>query len=184
MNCGSSLPPAGISCQRGTKRRKEMGALPPPAEEALRRALVCEFTVVRPDGRPVTHPMIPIYDGERIYVHSSILFSKKVAHVKANPKVSVAVTDLSATHGEPLRDRVTVQGDAVVREDDPHTTWERILPLWIEKEPIVESFYKQRVALPLFWERSLIEITPRRVLVWTDGRTDRAPAVHELSTVT
>jgi general stress protein 26 len=160
-----------------------MGALPPPAEEALRRALVCEFTVIRPDGRPVTHPMIPIYDGERIYLHSSILFSKKVAHVKANPKVSVAVTDLSATHGEPLRDRVTVQGEAVVREDDPHTTWERILPLWIEKEPIVESFYKQRVALPLFWERSLIEVTPRRVLVWKGGRTDRPPAVHELSGV-
>jgi hypothetical protein len=52
-----------------------MGALPPPAEEALRRALVCEFTVIRPDGRPVTHPMIPIYVGERIYLHSSILFS-------------------------------------------------------------------------------------------------------------
>jgi general stress protein 26 len=156
-----------------------MGALPEPAEDALRRALVCEFTVVRPDGRPVTHPMIPIYDGQRIYLHSSVLFSKKVAHVKANPKVSVAVTDLTATHGAPLRDRVTVQGDAVVREDDPHTTWERILPLWIEKEPIVESFYKQRVALPLFWERSLIEVRPRRVLIWEEGRTDRPPVVHE-----
>lgn len=160
-----------------------MGALPEAAEDALRRALVCEFTVVRSDGRPVTHPMIPIYDGERIYLHSSVLFSKKVEHVKENGRVSVAVTDLEATHGEPLRARVTVQGDAVVHEEDPHSTWERILPLWIAKEPIVESFYKQRVALPLFWERSLIEITPRRVLVWDGGRTDRPPAVHELSGV-
>jgi general stress protein 26 len=160
-----------------------MGALPPAAEDALRRALVCEFTAIRPDGRPVTHPMIPIYDGNRIYLHSSILFSKKVAHVKANPKVSVAVTDLGATHGEPLRDRITVQGDASVLEDDPHTTWQRILPLWIEKEPIVESFYKQRVALPLFWERSLIEIVPRRVLIWPGGRTDVPPALHELTRV-
>jgi general stress protein 26 len=160
-----------------------MAALPEAAEDALRRALVCEFTVIRPDGRPVTHPMIPIYDGERIYLHSSILFSKKVAHVKANPKVSVAVTDLGAAHGAPIRDRVSVQGDAVVREDDPHTTWERILPLWIEKEPIVESFYKQRVALPLFWERSLIEITPRRVLVWAGGRLDRPPTIHQLTEV-
>jgi general stress protein 26 len=160
-----------------------MGALPEAAEDALRRALVCEFTVVRQDGRPVTHPMIPLWDGERIYLHSSILFSKKLAHVKANPKVSVAIAALSATHGEPLRDRVTVQGDAVVHEEDPHTTWERILPLWIEKEPIVEGFYKQRVALPLFWERSLIEITPRRVLVWPEGRTDRSPLIHETSGV-
>jgi nitroimidazol reductase NimA-like FMN-containing flavoprotein (pyridoxamine 5'-phosphate oxidase superfamily) len=157
-----------------------MGALPEPAEDALRRALVSEFTVLGPGGRPITHPMIPLYDGERIYLHSSILFSKKLAHIKANPKVSLAITDLGATHGEPLSDRVTVQGDAVLIEDDPHTTWQRILPLWIEKEPIVKEFYAKRVALPLFWERSLIEITPRRVLIWPEGSTERPPVVHEL----
>jgi general stress protein 26 len=155
-----------------------VGALPERAEDALKRALVCEFTVVRGDGRLVTHPMIPLYDGEKVLLHSSILFSKKVEHVKRNPRVAVAITDLSATHGEPIRDRVTIQGDASVVEDDPHSTWERILPLWIAKEPIVASFFKQRVALPLFWERSLIEITPRRVLVWEDGRTDRPPTIH------
>jgi len=160
-----------------------MGALPEPAEDVLRRALVSEFTVLGPSGRPITHPMIPLYDGERIYLHSSILFSKKLAHIKANPKVSLAITDLGATHGEPLRHRVTVQGDAAVIEDDPHTTWQRILPLWIEKEPIVKEFYAKRVALPLFWERSLIEITPRRVLVWPEGSTERPPAVHELTRV-
>ncbi|MGH2692458.1 MAG: pyridoxamine 5'-phosphate oxidase family protein [Actinomycetota bacterium] len=160
-----------------------MGALPQPAEDALRRALVCEFTVLGPAGRPITHPMIPLYDGEKIYLHSSILFSKKLQHVKANPKVSLAITDLGGTHGEPLSHRITVQGDAVVVEDDPHTTWQRIMPLWIEKEPIVKAFYAKRVALPLFWERSLIEITPRRVLVWPKGWTDRPPAVHELTEV-
>lgn len=158
-----------------------MGALPQPAEEAFRRALVCEFTVLGPGGRPITHPMIPLYDGEKIYLHSSVLFSKKLAHIKANPKVGVAITDLTATHGEPLTHRVTVQGDAVVIEDDPHTTWQRILPMWIEKEPIVKPFYAKRVALPLFWERSLIEVTPRRVLIWPEGWTDRPPAVHELT---
>lgn len=160
-----------------------MGALPPPAEDALRRALVCEFTVLAPTGRPVTHPMIPLYDGDKIYLHSSILFSKKLAHIKLNPRVSLAITDLTGTHGEPLRDRVTIQGDAVVLEDDPHTTWQRILPLWIEKEPIVKEFYAKRVALPLFWERALIEVTPRRVLLWPEGRTDRSPSVHELTGV-
>ena len=33
-------------------------------------------------------------------------------------------------------------------------------------------FLKVRVALPLFFERALIEITPRRVLFWSDGDTD------------
>jgi general stress protein 26 len=157
-----------------------VGVLPEPAEQVLNAALVCEFTVVDPGGRPVTHPMIPLYDGDKIYLHSSILFSKKLQHIKANPRVAVAVTDLGATHGDPLPHRITVQGDAVVREDDPHTTWERILPLWIEKEPIVKQFYAQRVALPLFWERALIEVTPRRVLVWEGGRTDGPPKVVEL----
>ena len=32
-----------------------------------------------------------------------------------------------------------------------------------------------RVALPLFFERSLIEITPRRVLYWPDGSATVAP---------
>ncbi len=160
-----------------------MGAFPEEVEKVLNQALVAEFTVLGPGDRPITHPMIPLYDGERIYLHSSILFSKKLAHIKANPKVSLAITDLGATHGEPLSHRVTVQGDAVVIEDDPHTTWQRILPLWIEKEPIVKDFYAKRVALPLFWERSLIEIRPRRVLIWPEGWTDRPPAVHELTKV-
>ena len=160
-----------------------MGALPAPAEEVLERALVCEFTVVGPNGRPITHPMIPLYDGTRIYLHSSVLFSKKLRHIKANPKVAISVSDLSAAHGDPLPHRVTVQGDAQVVEDDPHTTWERILPMWIAKEPIVKAYYKQRVALPLFWERALIEISPRKVLVWEGGRTESSPQVFELTGV-
>jgi nitroimidazol reductase NimA-like FMN-containing flavoprotein (pyridoxamine 5'-phosphate oxidase superfamily) len=160
-----------------------VGVLPRPAEEVLERALVCEFTVIGPGGRPITHPMIPLYDGDKVYLHSSILFSKKLEHVKANPKVAIAVTDLTAAHGPALPHRITIQGDAVVVEDDPHTTWQRILPLWMAKEPIVKSFYKQRVALPLFWERSLIEITPRRVLVWEGGRIDGSPDTFELEGV-
>lgn len=158
-----------------------MGALPEKVEKVLSEALVCEFTVVSREGRPITHPMIPLYDDGLIYLHSSILFSKKLEHLRTNPKVSVAITDLGATHGEPLPLRVTIQGDATVQDEDPHHTWERILPLWIAKEPIVEKFYKMRVALPLFWERGLIQVVPRRAFVWDEGRTDRPPVVHEVT---
>jgi nitroimidazol reductase NimA-like FMN-containing flavoprotein (pyridoxamine 5'-phosphate oxidase superfamily) len=160
-----------------------VGALPDEVERILNEALVGEFSVIGPDGRPITHPMIPLYDGEKIYVHSSILFSKKLEHVRRNPKVSLSVSDQAATHGDRLAHRVLVQGDAVVIEDDPHTTWERILPLWIDKEPVVKAFYAKRVALPLFWERALIEVTPRRALLWEGGRTDRPPKVFEVATV-
>lgn len=157
-----------------------MGLLPGPIEEVLNAALVCEFSVVNAAGRPVTHPMIPLYDGEKIYMTSSALFSRKIEHIRANPKVAISISDLGAAHGEPMGRRITVQGDARILEDDPHTTWERILPLWTAKEPIVQMFYQKRVALPLFWERALIELTPRRVLVWEHGDTSREPEIVEL----
>lgn len=158
-----------------------MGGLPGPIEDVLRAALVCEFTVIDAEGRPVTHPMLPLYDSGTIYMTSSALFSKKLEHIRQNPKVAIAITDLAATHGERLEYRVTVQGDALLIEDDPHTTWQRVMPLWQAKEPIIEMFYSKRVALPLFWERALIEVTPRRIMFWEGGHTGVEPTIHELA---
>ena len=160
-----------------------MPVFPENVDRILDAALVGELTVINSSGRPITHPMIPLYDGEKLYFHSSILFSKKLAHVRENPKVSVSITDLGATHGDRLLDRLTIQGDAVLHETDVHEEWQRILPLWIAKEPIVKMFYAKRVALPLFWERVIIEVTPRRALLWEDGRTDVPPAVFEASRI-
>jgi general stress protein 26 len=152
-----------------------MGTLPQPVEALLEKALVAELTVVDGGGRPVTYPLIPLYDGERIYMTSSTLFSRKLEHIRANPRVAVSVTDPVAVGGR--TDRATIQGDARVIEDDPHGGWERILPIWEAKEPAIVSFLKQRVALPLFFERALIEITPRRTLYWADGDAASPPAV-------
>ena len=44
-------------------------------------------------------------------------------------------------------------------------------------------FLGKRVALPLFFERAVIEISPRRAFLWEEGRTDRAPQVFELAGV-
>lgn len=151
-----------------------MGWLPEPVERLLDVALVGELTVIGRNGRPVTHPLIPLYDGDRIYLHSSTLFSRKLEHIKRDPRVSLALTDPVAMKGNP--DRATIQGTARVIEDDPHADWERlILDLWRRKEPAIDEFLKVRVALPLFFERSVIEITPERSLYWQDGRTDRPP---------
>ena len=148
--------------------------LPEPVEHLLNVALVGELTVVGPGGRPVTHPLIPLYHDGKIYLHSSTLFSKKLEHIKRDPRVSLAITDPVATKGN--RDRVTIQGTARLIEEDPHSDWERlILRLWREKEPSIDDFLKVRVALPLFFERAVIEITPERCLYWVDGRTDQAP---------
>jgi general stress protein 26 len=152
-----------------------MNALPQPVEELLAAALVGELTVVDANGRPVTYPLIPLYDGERIYLTSSTLFSRKLEHIKANPRVALSLTDPIALAGR--TDRATIQGDARVIDEDPHGGWERLLPIWERKEPAIVSFLKMRVALPLFFERSLIEITPRRVFYWPDGSSASTPVV-------
>ena len=155
-----------------------MSTLPEPIERLLDAALVAELSVVDASGHPVTYPLIPLYDGERIYLTSSSLFSRKLEHIKANPKVSLSITDPVAVGG--LTDRATIQGDARVIEEDPHGGWERLLPIWEKKEPSIVLFLKARVALPLFFERSLIEITPLRALYWADGDPASAPVVTDV----
>ena len=154
-----------------------MATLPEPVERLLETALVGELTVVNSAGRPITYPLIPLYDGQRVYLTSSTLFSRKLEHIKANPRVSLSITDPVATGRD---DRATIQGDARVIEEDPHGGWERLLPIWERKEPSIVTFLKARVALPLFFERALIEITPRHVLYWPDGSAATAPAVTTL----
>ena len=157
-----------------------MGALPEAVEELFDAALVGELTVVDERGRPVTHPLIPLYDGERIYLTSSVLFSRKLEHIKANPKVSLSITDPIAVDVERFR-RATIQGDATVDDADLHSGWEtKVLPMWRKKEPAIDFFLGKRVALPLFFERGVIEIVPRRVFLWEDGDTSRPPQVFEL----
>ena len=155
-----------------------MGALPEPVETLLETALVGELSVVRHDGRPITYPLIPLYDGRRIYLTSSALFSRKLEHIRANPRVALSITDPVAVGGSP--DRATIQGNARVIEDDPHGGWERLLPIWERKEPAIVAFLKQRVALPLFFERALIEIVPRRSLFWAAGDSARPPVAAEI----
>jgi general stress protein 26 len=158
-----------------------MGVLPESIEQLLDTALVSELTVIDPQGRPVTHPLIPLYDGEIVYLTSSVLFSKKLEHIKANPKVSVSISDPVAVQVERFA-RATIQGDATVDDSDLHSGWEeRVLPLWRKKEPVIDMFLGKRVALPLFFERAIIEVRPLRAFYGEDGRTDRPPEVFELA---
>ena len=157
-----------------------MGVLPEPVEALLETALVAELTVIDASGAPVTHPLIPFYDGELIYLTSSILFSKKLEHIKGNPKVSLSITDPIAVEVEPFG-RATIQGDASVDDVDLHAGWERVLPLWRKKEPAIDMFLGKRVALPLFFERAVIDMRPTRTYYWESGATDRPPQVFEVA---
>lgn len=149
--------------------------IPQPIDALLKKALVAELTVVNHRGEPVTHPLIPLWDGGRIYMTSSVSFSRKLEHIKRNPRVSVSISDPVACDG--LVARCSIQGEARIIEDDPHETWMQVLPIWREKEPAIDFFLGKRFALPLFFERSIIEITPTRVIWWEDGDPAQPPQI-------
>ena len=156
-----------------------MDKMPEPVIELLDKALVGELTVIGATGMPRTDPLIPLWDGEHILMTSSVLFSRKLQDIKRNPRVSLSLSDPVGVPAKPFS-RATIQGDARVIDDDIHDGWAYVLPLWLNKEPVVKSLLKLRFALPLFWERCVIEVTPVRVLWWEGGDTGKPPQVFNL----
>ena len=158
--------------------------MPEAVVELLNKALVAELTVIDSQGRFRTDPLIPFWDGQYVLMTSSILFSRKLEDIKRNPRVAVSLSDPVGIPADPFS-RSTIQGDARVIDDDLHEGWMRLLPLWEAKEPVIKTFLKpmQKLGLPLFWERAIIEITPRRVLWWPGGDTTRDPEVRALQAV-
>jgi nitroimidazol reductase NimA-like FMN-containing flavoprotein (pyridoxamine 5'-phosphate oxidase superfamily) len=150
--------------------------------EVFDKALVCEFTALSQSGRPITHPLIPLYDQNegKLYVTSSVLFSKKLDHIRKNPKVSALFSNKAALCVSPYR-IVLVKGQARINEEDIHHGWETLLPIWRKKEPYIDKLVKMRYALPLFWERSVVEISPTKVYFWPDGDPNSRPQVYEMS---
>jgi hypothetical protein len=158
----------------------DTGPLPQEVVDLLSVALVAELTVLTPTGRPVSYPLIPFWDGEHVLFTSAVLFSRKLDHIAANPRVSVSLSDPVAMQGVPFH-RAVIQGTArVLTEEDPHTSWERLMPLWRKKEPVIDVFVKRRFGIPLFFERHTIEVRPERVLLWREGDTSQAPEVSAL----
>ena len=153
--------------------------LPLELREVFENALVCEFTVISPAGRPITHPLLPLYDSEegRLFVTSSVLFSKKLDHIKRNPKVAVLFSNRAGIRVSPYR-ILLVKGEAKIGEEDIHHGWERLLPIWRKKEPYIDNFVKMRYALPLFWERSVVEVAPNKIYAWPQGDVDSQPSVY------
>src|SRR5947209_9486584 len=115
--------------------------MPAPVVGLLQAALVAELTVGGEGGRLRTDPMITFWDGRHILMTSSILFSRKLQDIKANPRVSLSLSDPVGVPANPFS-RATIQGDARVIDEDLHQGWLRVLPLWEAKEPIIKTLLR------------------------------------------
>ncbi len=145
-------------------------------QDAFNNYLVCEFTTIK-NGQPVTLPLLPFYLVEtgKLVVTSSILFSKKVEHVKENPKVSMLFSNPEGTNiGKHV---ILVQGIAHADDSDLDHGWEKYLTHWRKKEPYIDAFLAEREKFGWFWKRISIQVEPKKITAWKNGDTGRPPEV-------
>src|SRR6266567_4865539 len=92
-------------------------------QEVFERYLICEFTSIA-NEKPVTFPLLFFYDNKpaKFAVTSSILFSRKIEHMKKNPKVSLLFSNPEGSGVE--RHIVLVQGIAKIEDSDLDLAWE------------------------------------------------------------
>ena len=57
-------------------------AIPERIERILDGALVCELTVISRVGRTMSHRMIPLYDGEKLYLQLERPVLQKLTHIQ------------------------------------------------------------------------------------------------------
>ena len=159
---------------------RPMATIPAPVAELLERALVGELTVV--DGtRPARHlPAHPAV-GRRAGLHDVVdaVQPQARAHRAQTRGCRCRSRTRSASADRPIGPRSratpgsspttrTAAGSACCRSGRPRSRRS-------------STFLKARVALPLFFERALIEITPRRVLYWSDGDSSGHAIGHDLA---
>lgn len=139
-------------------------------EDVFDKYLICEFTSID-NGRPVTFPMLFFHDQNKFVVTSSILFSKKIEHVKKNPKVSLLFSNPEGSGVE--KHVVLVQGVAKADDSDLEHGWEKYLPMWRKKEPYIDQFLAAREQFAWFWKRIVVEVEPKRIRAWKNGDTSK-----------
>lgn len=157
-------------------RDGEMIPVPDWVRDVFERYLICEFTTIS-NNKPVTFPLLFFHDPNsgKFTVTSSILFSKKISHMKKNPKVSLL---FSNPEGSSVgKHAILVQGTAHCDDSDLDHGWERFLPQWRKKEPYIDAFLAEREKFGWFWKRIVVQVEPKRITAWRDGNLSRKPEV-------
>lgn len=151
-------------------------------ERVLEEALVAELSFLDDEGRIKVHPMLPLYERgmKEIIFTSSVLFSEKVKQIKRNPKVTVFIYNEAGIRSKEVFP-LLIKGNVSIDDSDVSNKWTEYLRIWKRKEPYIEALFKQRFALPLFWERIIIRVTPVKIYYWLKGDVSVAPSCIEWS---
>jgi hypothetical protein len=144
----------------------------------FRQAVTCEFASLTRAGRAVTMPLIPYLgaDGLTLDVSTGLAYPTKAERVRRNPKVALLYSDPvgSGLTNPPV---ALVTGWGAVRDRDLQANTDRYIRELIAKNPENGLGMPNALARRLNWYfgRIWIEVVPKRILWWPDGRTGEPP---------
>ncbi len=167
-----------------------MADLPADVRAVLREFYTCEATTVNRQGEPLSWPTVNYFDeaaGE-IILAASIAFPVKALNARRNPHVSLLYSDPTGS-GLAQPPAVLVQGEATVAEISDYFD-PKVRGLFrgtVRHQPDMRRFISNRVSRRLFtwylFQRLLITVRPRRLLVWPAGDFSAVPTEIEVSDV-
>jgi general stress protein 26 len=148
--------------------------VPAWVQETFDNYLVCEFTTIK-NNKPITLPLLPFYVPEtgKLVVTSSILFSKKIEHMKENPKVSLLFSNPEGAKAG--KHTVLVQGVAKTDDTDLDHGWEKYLTYWRKKEPYIDAYLAEREKFGWFWKRVVVQVEPKKITAWKNSDLSHPP---------
>ncbi|MFF4619481.1 hypothetical protein [Nonomuraea jabiensis] len=135
----------------------------------FRSSVVCAYTSLTRDGRPITWPVTP-YTGPRgtIDVSTGLTYPDKAERARRDPRVALLF------EGDPV---VLVQGRATVRDADLQANTDRYVRESRAKIPHAFAGLPWFLVKRMSWyfARIYIEVTPERITWWPGGDLTRDP---------
>ena len=153
---------------------------PAPLLEWIDRSFTCEFSTLTSAGQPLTHPITPHASvvGRTVDLATGLAFPPKAERARRRPQVGILFSDPT---GSGMRDApvVLVKGEATVRDADLQANTDRYVAISTAKFATISRFIPpsfQRAGA-WYYARIWVHVTPREILVFPRGDTDRTPEI-------
>jgi hypothetical protein len=149
----------------------------PAVLDVATRFITTEYASLTRAGEPITWPLTPFAGaGGTIDVSTGLTYPLKAERARRDPRVALSFSNPvgSGLEAPPV---VVVQGLATVRDADLRANSARYLRESSERLPAAYAKTPDFMLAQMdwYWTRIWIEVTPRRVLWWPEGRLDREP---------